>query len=107
MSEGIERAVAICRHLLPLIRAHGVIAEVSGVRVTRWVSVPFSAVLRTPFSKWPSCDARGRPLLPYGLNIRQGHKVLSMSWNDQGEVGVTSFKRGPWEDEVLRLGAAA
>ena len=42
--------------------------------------------------------------LPYGLNVRRdGAKVLSVLWADDGAFKVVEFTRGAWEDEALAL----
>jgi hypothetical protein len=46
---------------------------------------------------------RTRPDLPYGLDIWHDQKVLSILWSDEGHFEVTTFVRGSWEDEALKL----
>jgi hypothetical protein len=41
--------------------------------------------------------------LPYCIDISHGRKGLSLGWADDGRTCVISFKRGPWEAELLAL----
>ena len=38
------------------------------------------------------------------MRVWHGCKVLSLQWDDAGQVEVISFNRGPWEDEALAMG---
>ncbi len=59
----------------------------------------------TPRSYSPAqARQRADPVLPWGLDVWHGRKVLSLQWDDAGRVEVVSFNRGPWEDEALALG---
>ena len=113
------RALAIRDHLLPLIRAQGVMEELggSGSRMSRmvvWRTGLFAFALRSPFTPWPdaaplSYDAalakqRASPLMPWGLDVWHQRKVLSLQWDDAGRAELINFNRGPWEDEALALG---
>ncbi|MDO9714323.1 hypothetical protein [Paracraurococcus lichenis] len=117
-AEQDARALAIRDHLLPLIQAHGALEEVSGMagRVARWRVGGFICLLRSPFTPWPAevpiasydqaiSRQRAKRVLPWGLEVWSGHKMLSLQWDDEGQVDVTSFQRGPWEVEALALGA--
>ena len=113
------RALAIRDHLLPLIQAHGTLEEVSGAagRLAMWKTGSFTCTLRGPFTPWPAeapptaaydqaiSRQRTKPTLPWGLEVWHGHKVLSLQWDDEGTVEVTSFTPGPWENEALALEA--
>ena len=115
-SDRTARALAIRDHLLPLIRAHGAMREISkgGLRMVAWKAGRFAFALRSPFTSWPdvvsdSYEAalamqRAGPVLPWGLEVWHGGKVLSLQWDDAGRAEVISFARGPWEDEALALG---
>ena len=113
------RALAIRDHLLPLIRAQGVMEELGGsgprmARMVVWRTGLFAFALRSPFTPWPDAaplsygaalaKQRASPLMPWGLDVWHGRKVLSLQWDDAGRVEVISFNRGPWEDEALSLG---
>ena len=112
------RALAIRDHLLPLIRVQGAMEGIggSGVRTTMWKAGSFAFALRSPFTAWgikaspprsySAAQARQRadPVLPWGLDVWHGRKVLSLQWDDAERVEVNSFSRGPWEDEALALG---
>lgn len=72
--------------------------------------------LRTPFSPMPgpSHEIRymaallGQKLVdhPYGLDIWAPKKVMNLEWSDNDEVLVVSFRRGAWEDEIIRAAAS-
>ena len=112
------RALAIRDHLLPLIRAQGATEETggSGPRMTTWKAGRFDFALRSPFTAWgikappprpyraAQAERRADPVLPWGLDVWHGRKVLSLQWDHAGRVEVISFTRGPWEDEALALG---
>ena len=110
------RALAIRDHLLPLIRVQGAMEEIggSGLRMVMWKAGRFAFALRSPFNPLPNtaldsfraalAKQRANPVLPWGLDVWHGHKVLSLQWDDAGRVDVVSFTRGPWEDEALALG---
>ena len=112
------RALAIRDHLLPLVRVQGSMEEIgeSGVRMVMWKTGRFSFALRSPFTAWgikaspprsysaAQAKQRANPVLPWGLDVWHGRKVLSLQWDDAGRVEVNSFSRGPWEDEALALG---
>ena len=112
------RALAIRDHLLPLIRVQGEMEEIggSGRRMVMWKAGRFAFALRSPFTAWgikaapprsysaAQAKQRANPVLPWGLDVWHGRKVLSLQWDDSGRVEVISFNRGPWEDEALALG---
>jgi hypothetical protein len=118
-TELVARAIAIRNHLLPLIQAHGTLQEVSGMagRVAVWKVGGFTCTLRNPFTPWPAeappaasydqaiSRQRAKPDLPWGLDVWHGRKVLSLQWDDEGQLEVLAFVRGPWEAEVLAVGA--
>ena len=116
-TERTTQALAIRDLLLPMIRVHGAMQEVSGMvgRPVVWKAGDFTCTLRSPFTPWPAKVAiasydhalsrqRAKPDLPWGLDVWHGRKVLSLQWNDAGRVEVVSFTRGPWEAEALALG---
>ena len=111
------QALAIRDYLLPLIRARGAVQRIgrTGLRMVVWQAAPFTALLRSPFTASspdpaPQSHAaalamqRAKPVLPWGLDVWHGRKVLSLQWDDAGRAEVISFNRGPWEDEALSLG---
>jgi hypothetical protein len=109
-----ERAVALIRdHVVPLIEAKGEAQAVGPTSQMMWEAGSFRFALRTPSS--PNPVREGSPdysealaeknasgMLPYGLDIWHNEKVLSLQW-DADKLAVMSFKRGPWEEEVLAL----
>jgi hypothetical protein len=42
-------------------------------------------------------------MMPYGLEIWQSEKLLSILWADTNLVQVITFDRGPWENDALAL----
>src|SRR3954463_5447115 len=79
----------------------------------------FTCNLRSPFTPWPAeappaaaseqalSRQRAKPDLSWGLDVWHGRKVLSLQWDDEGQVEVMSFTRGPWEAEALALAEPA
>jgi hypothetical protein len=116
---GIERAVTIRDHVLPLIRSHTTLKPIDGHYFAAWQRHLFSFLLRTPSFDWPRQraspvmphrqsvlreSALQAPLLRYRLDVWRGQKLLSVSWEDDGLVDVIVLaKPGEWEAEVLAL----
>lgn len=44
-----------------------------------------------------------RPDLPYGLEIWEQGLLLRIQWADGDAIDVTTFVRGNWENELLKL----
>ena len=113
------RAIAIRDHLLPLIRVHGAMQEVSGAagRMAVWKAGSLTCAVRSPFTPWlaeepPAASyeqaisrQRAKPALPWALDVWHGHKVLSLQWDDKDRIEVISFARGTWEAEALAMGS--
>ena len=90
--------------------------EIGGLRMVTWKAGRFAFALRSPFTAWgikasppgsysaALAKQRANPVLPWGLDVWHGRKVLSLQWDDAGRVEVISFNRGLWEDEALALG---
>jgi len=113
------RALTIRDHLVPLIRTHGSMQEVSGR--AGWLAVcrmeSLTCTLRSPFTaqfaeaplsaffEQSISRQRAKPDLPWGLDVWHGSKVLSLQWDDEGRAEVMSFIRGPWEAAALAMGA--
>ena len=116
------RALAIRDHVLPLVRAHGMLQDLDGKdsplrllvldasqwQFTHWT--PFNAIApgeaASPGYRTALKHQQGRPELPYGLTIRnRGTTVLTLLWGDGG-CDIVSFVRGDWEEAVLTLAAA-
>jgi len=117
VSSGDDRARAIRDHLVPLVRKYG-IQEVQrdSVRLISLQIGPLSITHWTPFNDLAGGEAsspgyrhalerqQAAPSLPYGMEVsHDGSKVLSILWADDGTWKVTSFHRGPWEDDALSL----
>jgi hypothetical protein len=115
-----QQAVAIRDHAVLLLRARGALVRDTAGSLMLWEPPGWILTMRTPFSGWddgrntpaPSfahaaahqAAMQARPVLPYSLDIwRAGlGKVLSVEWDD-ARLNVISFKRGPWEAELLAL----
>jgi hypothetical protein len=109
-----QRAAALIRdHVVPLMQANGRPQPVGPTLEIMWAVGPFRFALRTPSSPAAlasdapgyyraQAQAEARRMLPYGLDIWHGEKVLSLQW-DADELIVVSFQRGAWEKEALAL----
>lgn len=108
--------MAIRDHVLPLLRARGVLGmQRDTVRVADLQLGPWLLRHWTPFNELPAAEAsspgyrhaverqRSQQTLPYGLEVWHGAMMLRMLWSDDGLLHVASFVRGAWEDEVLAL----
>jgi hypothetical protein len=117
VTSGDNRALAIRNHLIPLIRDRGSLElQRDSIRLISLGTGPWTLAHWTPFNELAPGEAsspgyrhalerqQGSPGLPYGLEVwRDGEKVLSILWADDGTSEVISFVCGPWEDEALRL----
>jgi hypothetical protein len=117
VSSGDDRGLAIRDRLLALVREHGTLQLQRGpVRLVVLRTGPWTVEHWTPFGEISPGEAsspgyrhalerqRGRPDLPYGLDLRRhGVRVLGVQWSDDGAFEVVTFVRGPWEDEALAL----
>jgi hypothetical protein len=117
VSSGDGDALAIRNHLVPLIRARGIIErQHDSVRVVAWRPGEWGLEHWTPFSDLQPGEASSPgyrhalarqhtvPDLPYGLDVwRSGTRVLSILWADDGSFQVAAFTRGGWEEEALAL----
>ena len=116
VSANENRALHIRDHVLPLIRACGALESQDGLlRVIVWRCGIWSFKHWTPFTALGSQEAASPgyrhalerqyqvPMMPYGLEIWQSEKLLSMLWADTNLVQVITFDRGPWENDALAL----
>lgn len=115
MSPRGDRATQIRDRVLERMKGASRIEEISGVRCQVWREGVWMAALNTPFNPFghiapeqmPGYDhvlayQRAATPLPYELSLwRDLKKVLSVEWANDGSARVISFKRGPWEDELL------
>ena len=114
------RALAIRDRILPLVRAHGTLADLEAkdgtLRLTVLERAPWRFTHWTPFNALAPTDAaspsyrhalarqHSRPDLPYGLDVwHEGQTVLSVLWADDGAATVVVFVRGAWEEAALAL----
>jgi hypothetical protein len=123
-----DAVIQIRDHVLAIIRRHGRLEPLGSTSWLVWRGADFSIGHRTPFQPWDTPDAAVKALaadlgtsleqakylavlnglklpeiLPYGLDIWQGRKVLNLEWDDAGAVHLAGFKRGPWEAQFLAL----
>jgi hypothetical protein len=117
VSSGDGPALAIRDRILPLIREGGTLEiQRAAVRLVALRTGPWLFEHWTPFNELSPEEASSPgyrhalerqhmvPDLPYGLEVwHLGSKVLSVLWADSKASQVTSFTRGPWEDEALAL----
>lgn len=110
-------AIAIRNHMPEIMRLHGKLELISGIRANTWSGNGFECILNTPFTPLPYTPPRPasfagsvalqkhKPTMPYQISIwRKGQgKVLSFEWDESGEHAVITFKRGSWEQELLAL----
>jgi hypothetical protein len=121
VSSGDDRALAIRDHLVSLVRLSGS-QEVQrdSVRLISLQRGPWIITHWTPFNELAGDEASSpgyrhalerqqtTSSLPYGMDVsHDGTKVLSILWADNGACKVTSFHRGPWEDDALSLDGTA
>src|ERR1700720_3230992 len=115
-SSADDRALAIRDHLLPLVRERGTLENQRGpVRLVGLQLGSWTFKHWTPFNELTPGEAfspgyrhaveRQHTLLdlPYGLDVWQEGKVLSVLWAENGAFDVASFVRGPREDEALAM----
>ncbi len=119
-ASGDARALAVRDHVLPIVRARGILEDLEGKDSTLRLVVlehdPWYLTHWTPFNALAPTEASSpgyrhalerqhtRPDLPYGLEIRyEQTKVLSLLWADDGVFEVVTFVRGSWEDTALAL----
>jgi len=116
-SSGDDRALSIRDHLVPLVRARGLLEVQRGtLRLVTLRTGPWTVTHWTPFNDLASDEAsspgyrhalerqQAGPVLPYGIEVwHNADKVLCMLWADDGTSEVISFDCGPWEGEALRL----
>jgi hypothetical protein len=117
VSSGDDRALAIRDHLIPLVRARGLVEVQRGaLRLITLRTGPWTVTHWTPFNDLAPDEASSPgyrhalerqqvgSVLPYGIEVWYDEiKVLCMMWADDGTSEVISFVCGPWEDEALRL----
>ena len=122
----LERALAIRRHVLPLLRANGTITNAGGMRLLRWEARPWRFAFRMDRPPTPTVQ-RGKPQayktrenrqdiqdildrhrganLDQALDIWYGSKVFLIEW-DVGapdRLNIAMFKEGPWETAQFDL----
>jgi hypothetical protein len=113
-------ALAIREHILPIVRAHGVLEDLEGKnsalrlivmerqgwRFVHWT--PFNALApgqaSSPGYRHALCNQHTRLDLPYGLDVwHDGKNVLTLLWAETGTFQVVGFHRGGWEAEAMAL----
>ena len=113
-----QLAVAIRNRVLAFVPAngkrhqYGCAGAIGPCRLTSWESESLRFVLREPFDPFgtqaaaqhatPSWAAINEAPLPFGLDIWQRSRVLSLAW-DETSIDVVSFRPGTWVAEALAL----
>jgi hypothetical protein len=116
-SEEATAAAIIRDHIEPLVRTKGHVQPVGPTSQFMWETGQFRFAIRTVLSPEPLLsdapayakaqgEMEAHRMLPNGMEIWHNEKVLSIEW-DATELKVIRFERGPWEQEVLRLGEGA
>jgi hypothetical protein len=117
VSSGDDRALVIRDYLLPLVRARGRLeVQRDAMRLITLQMGPWTVTHWTPFNDLDPDEAsspgyrhalerqQAGPVLPYGMEVwHDENKVLSVLWAEEGTSEISSFVRGPWEDEALLL----
>lgn len=116
----MDRALQIRSASLEALRTRGIMTQVGGLpgRTQTATLGDLNMMYRTPFQQLPAASRelqyahallkqRGHKVsrnLEYGLDIWEpGGKVFNFEWSqDDGELRIVAFKRGPWEDIVLK-----
>jgi hypothetical protein len=111
-----ERARAIRDRVMPLLRDRGSLLRQCGV--VRVIELRLGVLVLqhwTPFSDLAPDEAASpgyrhavarqhtRPDLRYGLEIWEQVLLLRIQWADGDAIDVSTFVRGAWEDELLKL----
>ena len=123
----LTRALAIRRHVLPLLRANGVGTKTGGMRLLTWESGPWRFAFRMDRPPLPIVQ-EGKPQvyktggrrqsnqdildrhaganLDQALDIWCKSKVFLIEWNadTRSTLNIAMFKEGPWESALLDLG---
>lgn len=113
------RVFALSKLALPLLQQEGSWEEVENYpgKVRSYEQGDIFMLHRTPFQPIPiseqaaqagiGADAQRIAARSYGLDVWwQRRKVLSVIWNDGGQLGLVLFKTGSWESTLERLAAA-
>lgn len=123
----LERALAIRRHALPLLRANGTITKAGGMRLLKWETGPWRFAFRMDRPPPPTVqrskpqayktrarrqdiqdilDKHGGANLDHALDIWHGPKVFLIEWNTDApdRLNIASFQEGPWEGYLLASG---
>lgn len=115
VSSGDGPALALRDHLVPVVRRLGRIEVQQGaLRLVAFRPEGWDFEHWTPFNDLAADEAaspgyrhalerqRSSAQLPYGLDVwRDGAKVLSVLWADDGSFEVAAFQRGAWEEQAL------
>lgn len=113
------RVYALSKMALPLLHQEGSWEEVENYpgKVRSFERDDLFMLHRTPFQPIPISEEAARAGVTaikqreaaraYGLDVWwQQRKVLSVIWNDGGQLGLVLFKSGNWEETLAQLAAA-
>lgn len=114
------RVYALSKLALPLLQQEGAWEEIENYpgKVRSYERDGIFMLHRTPFQPIPiseqasaagiNAQTQREVARAYGLDVWwQQRKVLSVIWNDGGQLGLVLFKTGVWEMALERLAAAA
>ena len=101
-----------------MLSREGKLEEVGGG--LKLVSLQVGALelgMRTPFQKMPGLKApenygealqhsKLKELPAYGIDVWAGKKVFSVAWGGGDILTIISFKRGPWEADLMTVAGA-
>jgi hypothetical protein len=121
----MDRALQIRNASLEALRTRGIMTQVGGLpgRTQTATLGDLKMMYRTPFQRLPAASKdvqytrallkqrgqRASRNLEYGLDIWEpGGKVFNFEWSqDDEELQIVAFKRGPWEDVLLNSASPA
>lgn len=111
-----DQACVLRDHVMPLLRERGSllpqrdVVRVIELRLGVWIIrhwTPFNDLApeeaASPGYRHAVSRQHTRPDLPYGLDIRQQVLLLRIQWANGNVIDVTTFVRGGWENELLKL----
>jgi hypothetical protein len=109
MSDRTAQAIALRDHVIKLMEGNSKLVTLGLLNVQTWKRRRFHATLNTSFNPLHEREAaapgyvhatarqRAPKPMPYELSLWAGSKVLSMEWEQGGEVRIVTFKRGDWD----------
>jgi hypothetical protein len=101
-----ERATKLRDEALRLVRSKGKLSPMLTGKTVLFKTLTYhngdlQIHYRAPFEPIPNDEA----IMPYGLDVYWPKKVLSIEWDDTGEVRIVGFRPGEWEGKLAALAA--